>query len=127
MLLNTLQHECFLIRILVKNCYLVMSFLILVLVIALVAWSLHLMQEAVSRQEFSLMLAGGLVASASAALVGVYFVMGNYMGYVSQVDASPAEMEQVYESVRHYLDLMEAQPTMVLSDSSSAPPLSLLK
>jgi hypothetical protein len=104
-----------------------MAFLILILVIVLVAWSLHLMQEAVSRQEFSLMLAGGLVASASAALVGVYLVMGNYMGYVSQVDASPAEMEQVYESVRHYLDLMEAQPTMVLSDSSSAPPLSLLK
>jgi hypothetical protein len=56
-----------------------MMLIILAVVIALVAWALHLMQEAISRQEFSLMLAGTLVASASAALMGVYFLMGNYM------------------------------------------------
>ena len=34
---------------------------ILAIVIALVAWSLHLMQEAIERREFSLMLAGTLM------------------------------------------------------------------
>jgi uncharacterized membrane protein len=56
---------------------------ILVVVIILVAWSLHLMQEALDRREFSLMLAGTLVAFSAAALVAVYCLMGNYIGYVT--------------------------------------------
>mgnify|MGYP001794149669 FL=1 len=40
---------------------------ILVFDIALVAWSLHLMERAVEDKEFSLMLAGMLVALADAA------------------------------------------------------------
>ncbi|MGA7936172.1 MAG: hypothetical protein WCA35_21645 [Kovacikia sp.] len=56
---------------------------ILAIVIALVAWSLHLMQQAVDRREFSLMLAGTLVAFSAAAMVGVYFLMGSYIGYVT--------------------------------------------
>lgn len=83
--------------------------LLLLFVIALVAWALHLMEQAVARQEFSLMLAGTLVASASAALVGVYLVMGNYMGYVNQLDKTPAEMEQAYESIQWYIDQTELQ------------------
>ena len=43
-----------------------------VLVIALVAWALSLMQSAVEQQEFSLMLAGCLVCSAA---VGLTLVM----------------------------------------------------
>ncbi len=62
-----------------------MLILILAIVIALVAWSLHLMQEALDRHEFSLMLAGTLVAFSAAALVGVYFLMGNYMGYLARM------------------------------------------
>ena len=62
-----------------------MLILILAIVIALVAWSLHLMQQAVDRREFSLMLAGTLVAFSAAAMVGVYFLMGSYLGYVSQL------------------------------------------
>jgi CHASE1-domain containing sensor protein len=58
---------------------------ILIFVLALVAWSLHLMQEAVSKQEFSLMLAGVLVALSAAAMLIVYFIMNNYMGYISSV------------------------------------------
>jgi hypothetical protein len=57
---------------------------ILVVVIILVAWSLHLMQEAVDRSEFSLMLAGTLVAFSAAALVAVYCLMGNYIGYMTK-------------------------------------------
>ncbi|OLP16174.1 hypothetical protein BST81_22490 [Leptolyngbya sp. 'hensonii'] len=65
-------------------------FLIIVFVIALVTWALHLMQQAVDRKEFSLMLAGFLVASSAAAMMAVYFLMGDYMGYVSHLsqDAS---------------------------------------
>ena len=60
-----------------------MLILILIIVVTLVAWSLHLMQQAVDRNEFSLMLAGTLVAFSAAAMVVVYFLMGNYIGYVT--------------------------------------------
>lgn len=60
-----------------------MLIFILIFVIALVAWSLHLMQQAVDRDEFSLMLAGTLVAASAAAMLVVYFLMGNYIGYLT--------------------------------------------
>lgn len=60
-------------------------FLLLVVVIGLVAWALHLMQEAFEQREFSLMLAGFLVASAAAAMMTVYFLMNSYMGYVTHI------------------------------------------
>lgn len=82
-----------------------MMITILLVVIALVAWALHLMQKAIEQREFSLMLAGTLVATAAAALVGVYFLMGNYMGYVTQLSArETAWNQEAYESVIHYLD-----------------------
>ena len=56
-----------------------MLFLILAIVVALVAWALRLMDQALKAQEFSLMLAGFLVASSAAALVGVYFLMSKYI------------------------------------------------
>ena len=56
---------------------------ILIFDVALVAWSLHLMEEAFARREFSLMLAGTLVALAAAARLVVYFLMGNCMSYLT--------------------------------------------
>jgi hypothetical protein len=50
---------------------------ILIFDVALVAWSLHLMQQAFDQQEFSLMLAGTLVAASAAAMMVVYFLMNN--------------------------------------------------
>ena len=50
---------------------------ILIIDIALVAWSLHLMQEAFDLQEFSLVFAGTLVATSAVAMLFVYFLMGN--------------------------------------------------
>ncbi len=50
---------------------------ILIFDVALVAWSLHLMQSALNRQEFSLMLAGTLVGAAAAAMLVVYFIVDN--------------------------------------------------
>ncbi|MBV8883126.1 MAG: hypothetical protein JO235_03890 [Chroococcidiopsidaceae cyanobacterium CP_BM_RX_35] len=58
---------------------------ILIFDVALVAWSLHLMEEAFEHREFSLMLAGTLVALAAAALIVVYFLMGNCVSYLMQV------------------------------------------
>jgi hypothetical protein len=72
-----------------------MLIIILAIVIALVAWSLHLMQEAVDHHEFSLMLAGTLVAFSAAALLAVYFLMGNYIGYVTRLDRLPANASAV--------------------------------
>jgi hypothetical protein len=59
---------------------------ILGIVIALVAWALHLMQEAIDKKEFALMLAGLLVASSAAALIGVYFLMETSLTYLIQID-----------------------------------------
>lgn len=58
---------------------------ILVVVIALVGWALHLMQEAIQHREFSLMLAGFLVSVAAAGMMTVYFLMGHYVGYMTQM------------------------------------------
>ncbi|MBD1809634.1 hypothetical protein H6F98_29905 [Microcoleus sp. FACHB-SPT15] len=61
---------------------------ILIFDVALVAWSLHLMQEAFDSQQFSLMLAGTLVAMSAAAMLVVYFLMGSYVGYLTQMAQS---------------------------------------
>jgi hypothetical protein len=55
---------------------------ILIFDVALVAWSLHLIQEALAQQEFSLMLAGMLVAASAAAMMVVYFLMGNCLSHL---------------------------------------------
>ncbi|MEO0396482.1 MAG: hypothetical protein AAF243_10930 [Cyanobacteria bacterium P01_A01_bin.137] len=49
------------------------------------------MDRALVSQEFSLMLAGFLVASAAAAMVGVYFLMSDYMVYMHQGEFLPQE------------------------------------
>ncbi|MDD1417227.1 hypothetical protein MEN41_22305 [Dolichospermum sp. ST_con] len=55
---------------------------ILIFDVALVAWSLHLMEKAYEHKEFSFMLAGILVALAAAAMLVVYFLMGHCMSYL---------------------------------------------
>ncbi|HIK38099.1 MAG: hypothetical protein NZ901_12780 [Geminocystis sp.] len=58
---------------------------ILILDVALVAWSLHLMQQAFDRREFSLMLAGTLVALAAAAMMVVYILANHCLSYFSSL------------------------------------------
>ena len=65
-----------------------MIFLTLTIVIGLVFWALRLMDRAVENQEFSLMLAGFLVASSAAAMVGVYFLMSDYFMFVNQANGA---------------------------------------
>lgn len=55
---------------------------ILIFDVALVAWSLHLMEEGFEQREFSLMLAGTLVALAAAGTLVVYFLMGHCINYL---------------------------------------------
>jgi Ca2+/Na+ antiporter len=76
---------------------------ILIVVVALVAWALHLMQEAMNRREFSLMLAGFLVSMAAAAMMAVYFLMGHYVVYFSQV----AHRAQLQESSIEWISPIE--------------------
>ncbi|MGV0029041.1 hypothetical protein [Phormidesmis priestleyi] len=71
-----------------------MLIFILVIVVGLVSWSLHLMQEAIDQREFSLMLAGTLVAFSAAAMMGVYFLMGNCVGYMAQISHDTAYRSQ---------------------------------
>lgn len=59
-----------------------MPIAIIIFDVALVAWSLHLMEEAVESNEFSLMLAGTLVAMSAAAILVAYFLMGSCLGYI---------------------------------------------
>jgi hypothetical protein len=58
---------------------------LIVLDMALAAWSLRLMQAASDRQEFSLFLAGILVAMAGAALIAVYSLAHSYMGFLDGI------------------------------------------
>jgi hypothetical protein len=45
------------------------------------------MQQAFDKQEFSLMLAGTLVAAAAVAMLVVYFLMGHCLTYLTQISA----------------------------------------
>lgn len=83
-----------------------MLLLILAIVIALVAWALRLMEQAIKGQEFSLMLAGFLVASSAAAMMAVYFLMGNYMDYINQSPVSIAHLDYISTA------FVDGEPTM---------------
>ncbi|WP_309230138.1 hypothetical protein [Oscillatoria sp. FACHB-1407] len=65
---------------------------------ALVAWALHLMQEAIQSREFSLMLAGFLVSVAAAAMMAVYFLMSHYVGYMTQAAQQFSVYSQLVDS-----------------------------
>jgi hypothetical protein len=71
---------------------------ILIVVVGLVAWALHLMQEAIQSREFSLMLAGFLVSVAAAAMMAVYFLMGHYVGYMTHATPQIAAYESISDS-----------------------------
>lgn len=78
---DTFLRSCYNLKYYVSLRYLRVA-IILVIVVSLVAWSLHLMQKALERREFSLMLAGFLVSAAAAGMVAVYFLMNHCLGYL---------------------------------------------
>lgn len=85
-------------------------FLILIFIVALVAWSLHLMQEAFDRQEFSLMLAGTLVAMAAAAMLAVYFLVGDCMVYLNRMAELEARLSQYPDPLSSAIVTAQAEP-----------------
>ena len=99
-----------------------MVVLLFLSVIALVGLALHFMQEAITRQEFSLMIAGLLIATSSAGIVGVYLLVGHSVTDRPHGGQEQVAIENAYESIRWYVDI-EAQAqelnSVFLSDSST--------
>jgi hypothetical protein len=93
-------------------------FFILVIVMGLVAWALHLMQEAVESREFSLMLAGFLVSAAAAAMMAVYFLMGHYVGYMSEMAQHAYLHDQFLESQNELADVVWTVDLSVRPDTA---------
>ena len=88
---------------------------ILIIVVGLIALALHLMQEAVQKREFSLMLAGLLVSSTAAAMMAVYFLMSHYVGYMTEMT------ERVYISSENYSPIEWATFSDSLTENSIDP------
>ncbi len=59
-----------------------MLVVILAFDIALVAWALHLMEEAIRDREFSMVFAGVLVGMSAAAIMAAYFLLGSCLEYI---------------------------------------------
>ena len=99
-----------------------MATLLFLCVIALVGLALHFMQEAITRQEFSLMIAGLLIATSSAGIIGVYLFVGHSFTDRPRGGQEQAAIENAYDSIRWYVDI-EAQAqelnSVFLSDSST--------
>jgi hypothetical protein len=66
-------------------------FAFLIIVIALIIWSLRLIQGAVKLRDSSMILAGTLVAISAGGVVAVYMLMDGYMSYVTTAHAVPLE------------------------------------
>jgi hypothetical protein len=98
-----------------------MLLIILVIVTALVCWSLRLMQQALDRKEFSLMLAGTLVASSAAAMMVVYFLMGNCMDYLAAASHSNTVAQSRVESFIDEISLRQAFPPHSSEGTPSVP------
>ncbi|MCH9054689.1 hypothetical protein L5470_06840 [Synechococcus sp. PCC 6717] len=58
--------------------------ILLLLVLALVLWSVRLLHGAYRLQDFSLLLASGLVAVSAGGVIFVYSLMNDCVGYLSQ-------------------------------------------
>lgn len=56
---------------------------IILLIVSLGFWALLLMEQAIQRQEFSRMVAGTLVAVAAGGVLAIYFLMSDYIQYLS--------------------------------------------
>ena len=99
-----------------------MVVLLFLSVIALVGLALFFMQEAIAQQELSLMIAGLLIATSSAGIVGAYLLFGHSVTDRPHGGQEQVAIENAYESIRWYVDI-EAQAqelnSVFLSDSST--------
>ncbi|AHB88420.1 hypothetical protein NK55_05545 [Thermosynechococcus sp. NK55a] len=63
--------------------------ILLLLVLALVLWSVRLLHGAYRLRDFSLLLASGLVAISAGGVIFVYSLMNGCVGYLSQAQPIP--------------------------------------
>ena len=69
---------------------------IVVVVVAMVAWALQLMQAAADRKEFSLMLAGCMVCSAAVGLAAVMVMSFTSVGRIeAQLQAGGVSLDAI--------------------------------
>ena len=85
--------------------FIIMAVLLFLSVVALVGLALHFMQEAITRQEFSLMIAGLLIATSSAGIVGVYLLVGHSVTDRLHGGQEQVAIENAYESIRWYVEI----------------------
>jgi len=93
-----------------------MLLLTVIVVIALVAWALRLMEQAIKSQEFSFMLAGFLVASSAVAMMTVYFLMSNYVLYMDRSLGGSAQEVMLFSESDTY-DYLQS-----LANETTTPP-----
>jgi len=93
-----------------------MLLLTVIVVIALVAWALRLMEQAIKSQEFSFMLAGFLVASSAVAMMTVYFLMSNYVLYMDRSLGGSAQEVMLFSESDTYAYLQS------LANETTTPP-----
>jgi hypothetical protein len=93
---------------------------VITIVTVLVAWALRLMRGAVEQREFSLMLAGLLVSSAAAGLIGVYFLMSSCFSHMTTLSyASEAGVAYPQRVTAQELNFQSWQPSLSYDSSAS--------
>lgn len=78
--------------------------ILLLLVLALVLWSVRLLHGAYRLRDFSLLLASGLVAISAGGVIFVYSLMNGCVGYLSQGQFIPESDAFVLESDMAYFE-----------------------
>ncbi|WP_298977489.1 hypothetical protein [uncultured Thermosynechococcus sp.] len=90
--------------------------ILLLLVLALVLWSVRLLHSAYRLQDFSLLLASGLVAISAGGVIFVYSLMNGCVGYLSQGQPIPeSDTLVIVSDVAYFENASEA------AASSSSP------
>ncbi|URR36425.1 hypothetical protein NBE99_04625 [Thermosynechococcus sp. HN-54] len=89
--------------------------ILLLLVLALVLWSVRLLHGAYRLRDFSLLLASGLVAISAGGVIFVYSLMNGCVGYLSQGQSLPESDAPVIMSDVAYFESPSGATTPTFS------------
>ncbi|WNC52453.1 MULTISPECIES: hypothetical protein [unclassified Thermosynechococcus] len=89
--------------------------ILLLLVLALVLWSVRLLHGAYRLRDFSLLLASGLVAISAGGVIFVYSLMNGCVGYLSQEQPIPESDAPVILSDVAYFESASGATTPTFS------------
>jgi|GEM_PF-2104586 len=97
--------------------------ILLLLVLALVLWSVRLLHGAYRLQDFSLLLASGLVAISAGGVIFVYSLMNGCVGYLSQGHSGmEAESPLTMSDVAYFNSISEMSPEPPMAPSLGSQP-----